>query len=696
MTQKLFHFKPDVKDSTLLPEWARKGAILLWWMEKLGIVDMICKLLRFPRRHGLYHPIDFFWFAVLAFSAEEYRSFHAFFEACKPYRKLLAAAFGRKSFPDQSTACRFYRAVPLEVAIKVVEELILRTVTPFSEIWRKWCGIRDRLGQNWLVIDFDYQHLGIRLRALPKGEEFPPPIRMSDESARPGHTGHHRGELVQQHGKAMFRGSAQCLELLVEAGNPSMSEGISSVLEKIKALCERDDLDPGKMILVIDGEASSRRCLQLLAGSPVNFITRSDHYSLLDDPVLREKLNKGEWYKVRDSGSGPTRYAIDIGDLEVEVEDESGHSRKVAVRLVVSRFKPESLKPGPGRMLGDYQWEMFATKLRREAFGPEDVVRLYMGRASVENQYACNDRELYLDHLYCQRVGGQHLIQGIALAVWNLSILLGYRQEPPNGPLPRQLPDCAEPVRPQQPLFPPFSGSEESAEAAGEDIAARPDQKVAELPDQQPLKGSAAAQAKALEIDWSRRPRFQPGSFFVWDEECKALICKAGNKLKPMNLRYRKKNGNLYIRFVAPPDTCWNCPFLSRCSNSRSPTFRREVWVMAADQPSKAGKVLFSPTGHQRPLGFSHSVGPSRAGPWKMASSSLFPATYRRRFATLCRNTAIWIVIGNSDPPVPTADDIDRRRAHRRLTWKERLEKNALPGPVHVDISNPFLLSILS
>jgi hypothetical protein len=695
MTVPVFKFNARLGDVARLPAWARRGAVVLLWMLQAGILEWVGQTLRFARVMGRYSAVDYFAFAAYTFGSPEHRSFHQFAEDARPYRERLAGVLEREAFPVQPTACRYFRDVPIAVAQAVADGLLQRTFCGTWADWRESGAVRDRQGHGWQVFDFDYKHVGIRQRALPEGDDLPDPQRLGAASARPGYTGRHRGEVVQNHGILVHRGSAQCLRVEVQAGNSSMAVGLPGCLAAIEHVCARDGLAVEDTLVVLDGEGRRRACLEELAAAALNFITRCDQYDRLDDPALQRHLNAGEWYRVRDSGSGPTRYAIDIGDVPIRVLEAGGTSREVRLRLVLSRFRPQSDHPGAGRTLGEQHWELFVCRLSRKAFGPEDVVALYMGRGSVENQYACADRELNLGHVYCEEPGGQLLALAIGLAVWNVEIWLGERQRPTPHPLPLQLAGGAKPERSAAPLFPAAAPPAGDAGAARTAAPAEPQgQAGASFPDLSASKGAARAREVAAATDWSRLPRFQPGAEFVWDAQRQALVCAAGQELKPFSLM--RAAGHLNLRLVAPLGPCGTCHRLSRCANTtRAPAFRREVKIRLPGPPAQPGHQPCSPASPSTGPFFPR-VAPSPAGPYKLASSSRFPATARRHFASLCLHSEIHVLLHTLPPPLQTADQIDQLRSHRRLTWTERFARNALHATREIQISAPALLPILS
>jgi hypothetical protein len=97
-----------------------------------------------------------------------------------------------------------------------------------------------------------------------------------------------------------------------------------------------------------------------------------------------------------------------------------------------------------------------------------------MKRAGEENQFACMNREVNINHIYSRKLPGQLAITGIALAAWNAKISLGMSLNFPQTPPPAQQPNPAIPVRPEEPLFPEVAAPAACCESTDQALAEAP------------------------------------------------------------------------------------------------------------------------------------------------------------------------------------------------------------------------------
>ena len=89
-------------------------------------------------------------------------------------------------------------------------------------------------------------------------------------------------------------------------------------------------------LLRADGEFGSLPCLNIAKSFGIPFLTRCLHRSILDIPIIREQMERALWVRVLDSGSGPHRYAADLGEIGLISKDLSSAETQI-VRVVVSR-----------------------------------------------------------------------------------------------------------------------------------------------------------------------------------------------------------------------------------------------------------------------------------------------------------------------------------------------------------------------
>jgi hypothetical protein len=179
------------------PCWLGEVVLIVSHLRKFGVLDAISSQVRFARRRfGHYEVIDFL--AVLfgyAISGE--RTLEEFYERLQPFAQPFMALFGRERLPSRSALSRFLASLSLE-ATEALRTLFLADLLARPLDKEQHTGqLIDRTGTKRVVFDIDGTRQAARQRALPKGEDLPPPQRRLNEVCAPGYTGRKRGEVVR-------------------------------------------------------------------------------------------------------------------------------------------------------------------------------------------------------------------------------------------------------------------------------------------------------------------------------------------------------------------------------------------------------------------------------------------------------------------------------------------------------------------
>lgn len=190
--------------------------------------------------------------------------------------------------------------------------------------------------------------------------------------------------------------------------------------------------------------------------SQVPMLTRISEYSLLNNEAISTVLATADWDEVADSGSGPKRFATELGYRNFPDLPE--------VRIVVSRWKlsSDAGNGGAGTVQNGWHYELFASTIPAVALSAPELVNVYYGRSGIENQFACENRELSMNRLYSEDGPGQTLAPGIAMFVWNMQNLMGQIIATREGQLPQ--PEDSLEEEPPQELEPSKSASPGNAE----------------------------------------------------------------------------------------------------------------------------------------------------------------------------------------------------------------------------------------
>jgi hypothetical protein len=288
-------------------------------------------------------------------------------------------------------------------------------------------------------------------------------------------------------------------------------------------------------------------------------------------------------------------------------------------RVIVATHPAGTTKSRIGVTRSGVVYELFLTPLPQSAFTAADVVALYLHRGAFENALADEDQEQDPDRWASHAAMGQECWQIISQWTWNLRLELGHQLHP-------------DPVRTTE--FAPAVPSVQDQSPGSSS----------------PPQGYGPAQ---VALPW-KAGRFSGQDFLPQPDG--TLRCPAGQSLV-VHERRREADGSLRVVYAASIRSCRSCPLRDRCQ-----------WHGSATQKPRQVSVLLHPL--------------------VVGSEPLLWRDWGRRFH---RRTCIqlvrhqWIKV-EVEPPTSanltalTPAPLSRaQRAHYRLSWAERLARNARP-----------------
>lgn len=642
-----------------LPSYLSRYVMLMGWLREWGLLSKISDHLRLPRNKG-FQGIDLFMTVLAFFCGARWDGLHRFADETLRWGAQLAGIGGRARWPTQASLSRLMSSVSIEQARRFANFLLQDSLDLSPLLHHDSVLHIDGKGDGWHVFDFDPTSTVMRQRALPSDPDLPQANRLSDGLAAPGYTGRKRGETKISRPCLQHRGARLWLSVDQKPGNGEWAADVAQATQSVECVAERHRLELNRCIVCTDGEQGGHTQTRIGLASSVHFVTRLAVYILLQTEHALANLDQATWERVEDSGSGPTRWASEFGNLDAD-EGEA--------RLVVTRFRNEENKRGAGIVIDGWQYEIFSTDLCAEAFSAADLVTLYYGRCGQENYFALEDRELGLDHVFSYTPGGQLVCIAIGLWMANAEIVLGWQlQDPPAG-----RPDSPQ-VR-QVEIQPGRNWS-------------IPEIPIESVPEPEPVTDPQAPPANLAE--WS--PKLTPG--FRWDADHRNPICPAGHAMQ-LHARRSRTRSRIELRYRTSPRHCQTCPLRSQCTDSTSASFRKEISVRVEPEVAKALNVSLRPkvtiipqvpqTIRQwKPL---HRVEP---GPWAHRGPVLAPRQLRRAFHDL--STQLQVAIHAAPIPTrPTPSKLFYRdaahRQRRRRSWQQRVAWNERPENATVSIS---------
>ncbi len=284
-------------------------------------------------------------------------------------------------------------------------------------------------------------------------------------------------------------------------------------------------------------------------------------------------------------------------------------------RLVVATHPAGTAKSRIGVTRAGVVYELFLTKLPQSAFTASDVVALYLHRGAFENALADEDQEQDPDRWVSHTASGQEVWQIISQWIWNLRLELGHQLHP-------------DPLRTTEfaPALPPASNKSLSPS---------------------PPQGYGPAE---VALPW-KAGRFSGQDFPLQPDG--TLRCPAGQALVAQERR-READGSLRVVYAASIRSCRPCALREQCQ-----------WNGSATKKPRQVSVLLHPV-----------VVGSQPILWKDWSRR----QHRRACMQLLRHQRVEVRIEqglSSAPTLPPAPLSRAQRAHYRLTFQERLVRNA-------------------
>jgi hypothetical protein len=285
-------------------------------------------------------------------------------------------------------------------------------------------------------------------------------------------------------------------------------------------------------------------------------------------------------------------------------------------RIVVATHPASERKSRVGITREAVVCELFLTQLPQQAFTAADVVALYLHRGAFENALADADQEQDPDRWCSHAACGQECWQIVSQWVWNLRLELGHQLHP-------------DPVR--------------TTEVAPACLPAQ--EEAADSPAPTPGYGPGAEA-----LPW-KRGRFSGRDFALQPDG--TLRCPAGQTLFAQERR-KEGDGSLRIVSAARIGQCRRCPLRESCQWHGN----------ATKKPRRVSLLLHPRVAGERPL------------LWRDWSRRM----HRRACRQLRRQQRVEVQV---EPVSPASPDIKpsplsrAQRAHYRLSWDDRLARNA-------------------
>lgn len=604
-----------------VPEWFGEVILITHHLQQQGVLAAVSERVRFARRRfGQYEVIDFFA-VLLGYAVSGERTLEAFYERLRPFATPFMALFGRVRLPHRSTLSRFLAAFD-QISVETLRTLFLEDMLARPLVSEKPGGLWDRQGVYWLVVDVDGTRQAARQRAVPKTSDLPAVARRLEKVCAPGYCGRKRGEVVRTRTTVLQGHTYQWLGTFAGAGNGDYRGELLRAVEVIRSYLSAQHLPLAQALLRLDGLYGNGAVVEDLNGP--GYVMRGRDYDLLNLPQVQARLALPPDQQVTHPETETCRALFDCPLIPLTLTG-------VCSRVIVATH-PASTTPGPvGTTREGVVYELFFTSLPQGAFTPADVVQIYLHRGAFETVLADEDQEQDSDRWCSHTPYGQECWQIVSQWVWNLREELGHRLHPTPMRMTAFAPALATPL-PSPVPEPPVQVT------YGEPRWARP------------------AQMGGF-----------PGDAFLPQDDG-TLRCPAGQPLYTQERR-PERDGSVRILYAARLAACRSCSLRDQCQGYGADT----------KKPRRVSAVLWplrqKPSEGAVPLALPPASCPILWGDWSCCQT-------RREWLHLLRTQTVTITLVPTEAPLDAAPSVPstrRQRAHWRLSWAQRLARNACP-----------------
>jgi hypothetical protein len=613
---------PESLPST--PSWMGAVAAFAQILSQTGIQTRIEERVRFARaRMGTYELIDFV-VVLIGYALSGEPTLRAFSDRLQPFADGFMALFDRSRLPSRSALSRFLAALDQACVENLrtlfQEDLLVRT--PFVDPG----GITDRCKGSWLVADVDGTRQTARQRALPQTEALPTPHRRFDQVCAKGYQGRKRGEVVRTRTVVLQAHTHQFLGTFGGAGNGDYRGELLRTIQVLLSYAKQVQIAPENLVMRLDGLSGNAAPLSDVLTSGLGLVARCKDYHRLDLALVQAVLAAPATTICTHPESQTTRALFDCPAVPLSPAGPS-------VRLVIATSPAPAASPSVGERRAETVYELFASTLPSPAFSAKDVLDLYLHRGSFET---VQNADRWVSHT----AWGQEFFQILAQWIWNLRLELGQHLAP----------------------------------ATGHTTAFAPAYVVSPAPARDPVSARDSAPAVVYgPAQWAKRsfPGGFPGSAFTWQPDG-TLRCPADHPLYAQERR-PERDGSLRVLYAGRIGHCRECPLKEQCQEHPSTKKPRRVsavfWPIAPD-PLSAPPLPSSPPSLPLP--------PSAPLLWRD-----WPRRQVRRhwLSLLHRETVTFSWEVPRPSTLPNAEDepilTREQRAHYRLSWSERLARNA-------------------
>ena len=612
-------------------------------LSQTGIISAIEDHVQFARaRFGTYDTIDFV-VVLFSYALSGEPTIAAFYDRLAPFVQEFLALFDRQHLPSRSALSRFLAALD-EKTVEALRTQFQSDLFERTTAFPTPGGLWDRVGQHWVVMDVDGTRQAARQRALPHLPTLPEPHRRLTQVTAKGYTGRKRGEAVRTRTVLLQSHTHQFLGTFGGPGNGDLRGELQRACQVARMYATSQQLDLARILIRLDGGYGDTAVLSDFLALGLGLIGRSRDYALLGRPEVLAVLSRPPSVRCTHPESGATRDLYDCPSIHLL-------PGQPCVRLIIATHPATDDPPKVGQQRNGLVYELFISTVLAPAVTAKDLLDLYLHRGSFETVLADEDLEQDPDRWCSHTPCGQEFWQIISQWVWNLRLELGQTCSP-------------TPLRTTA-----FASASEPAPTSGPASTNEAPSAIGPAPTSGPTLANEPGYGSP---QWAR-PSFTggfPGSAFLPQADG-TLLCPAGRVLTLVERR-PERAGSVRVSYAACLDDCRLCQIRAQCQKQCTFKARR---VSAVYWPLS-----------------SHPLSVLEPQPWPPHPPACSPVLWRdwprcqirRQWMNLVRSQTVSVTRGTA-PPSDQSQELTSHiftrseRAHWRLSWEQRLSRNARP-----------------
>jgi hypothetical protein len=638
-----------------IPTWLAEALLVGQYWHQSGLLARLQQQVRVSRgRMGRYEVCDFV-LLLLAYAVSGVETLKLFFEQLESIQPVLMSVWKRDQCPVAATLSRFLAAVD-DSAVEQLRHLFEADLLEHPIEMAAAMGLTDRLGSRWVVFDVDGTVKATRHRALVTASTHPELKRRSRHAYAPGYGGRKRGDQVRTRSTVACAHTHEWLGTFAAPGNGTPKADLARACELVQRYLQTQGLAVVHGILRLDGLYGSASYVSPVQQAKMAYAIRCRDYHLLNDPIVQATLKQAPHATIAYPDSPHSRELFDIPCL-----DSTRRGYHEPMRLVVVRMERfDQRKRAVGKCQGKYIHELFLTSLPIEQFSATDVLNLYNGRGGFEQTLSQEDTEQDGDRCCSWQAPGQSFWQILNQWVWNWRIRAGAAQSPER---------CARQTEWSPALSDITPGIAEADGAVPQPTVPTP---------KASNSSTACYGPMTVAQGWAKSRHKYAGKDFKIIED-QFVECPAGHRMGRREIRYTRR-GDMQMIFSVNPRLCASCPVKQHClSDDSKGTNGRRISVMRAKLPPVPTLALEPEITvmAQAPI---QTLRGTQALIWTDIPATQLRREIRqhlRRHQTCIQSSDLGTRLLQ-----PIAAYFTRsQRAHRRLSWAERLKRNAISSP---------------